>query len=404
MLKDKKIAVYLCGGIAVYKTADLVRQLIKKGAQVKVAMTQSAVQFITPYTFQILTKQPVYTEIFDKEDKESVSHIHLADWADAALVVPATANIIAKMANGIADDFVSTALLATTAPIFIVPAMNTHMLENPATVRNMETLKKDGRMLMEPDTGFLAEGYEGKGRMPEPEKIIEMLQLHLIRLDSSLALTGRKVLISAGGTKERIDPVRYITNDSSGKMGYQLAEVARDAGAEVTLVSASGLPNPFGVSVVAVESAEDMFVEMNKHYQESDIVIMAAAVSDYKPDHQEKQKMKKTSSNQEMTLKMKQTKDILAYLGKHKQHQYLAGFAAETHDVARYAESKLQKKKADMIIANDVSNPQAGFNKDTNEVTIFTTDKDPISVSVRSKKEVAALILDEIAGKLRKQR
>lgn len=402
MLENKKIAVYLCGGIAVYKTAELVRSLIKKGATVKVAMTQSAAKFITPYTFEILTKQFVYTDVFDDRDKDEVSHISLADWSDLALIVPATANTIAKMANGIADDFVTTTLLATTAPKVIVPAMNTHMLENPSTNRNLEILKKDGCTIIEPETGFLAEGYEGKGRMPEPETIIEEIQLAFIQKNNLLALTEKTVMITAGGTKERIDPVRYISNDSSGKMGYRLAEAARDLGAEVILISASTLPKPFGVTVIPVESAGEMFNEVIKYYENSDIVIMAAAVSDFTPKTEVNQKIKKTSQSQEMTITFKQTRDILAHLGANKTSQYLVGFAAETHELEKYAQKKLKQKQADMIVANDVSNPQGGFNKDTNEVSLFTNNQPPINLSLRGKKEIAEIILKEIVEKISK--
>ncbi|WP_313468475.1 bifunctional phosphopantothenoylcysteine decarboxylase/phosphopantothenate--cysteine ligase CoaBC, partial [Carnobacterium sp.] len=239
MLKNKNVVMYVSGGIAVYKAADLVRQFIKQGANVKVAMTASAQEFVTPLTFQILSKHHVYTDTFDERESDKVSHIHLADWADIAVVAPATANIIAKIANGIADDFVTTALLATTAPVFVVPAMNSHMLENPATVRNLKILAADGRFVMEPATGFLAEGYEGKGRFPEPIDIIETVKNFLITQQPDLPLKNKHVVITAGGTKERIDPVRYITNDSSGKMGYSLANAARDLGAEVILVSAT---------------------------------------------------------------------------------------------------------------------------------------------------------------------
>lgn len=401
MLKGKKIAVYITGGIAAYKSADLVRRLIKQGAEVRVAMTKSATEFITPYTLQILSKHEVFTNVFEDKDPAEVSHIHLADWSELAVVAPATANIMAKMANGIADDFVTTTLLATTAPVFIVPAMNTHMLEHPATVRNWERLEKDGHFVMEPDTGFLAEGYEGKGRFPEPEAIVEAIQEYLIQQQTNLPLSGKKVVVTAGGTKERIDPVRYITNDSSGKMGYQLAMAARDRGAKVVLISASTqLKHPFGMEVVAVESAQQMSDAVFTEFESADIVIMAAAVSDYTPETQATQKIKKKEN--QMVISLAKTQDILATMGQQKSHQFLVGFAAETHDVAEYAMGKLEKKNADMIVANDVSKPHAGFNKETNEVTLFSKDAAPIELSVRSKRDIADSIIQEVIQKLSK--
>lgn len=392
MLTNKKVTIYVTGGIAVYKAADLVRKFIKAGAEVRVAMTASAQEFVTPLTFQVLSKHDVYTDTFDEKDAQFVSHINLADWTELAVVAPATANILAKMANGIADDFVSTALLATTAPRLIVPAMNQHMLENPATVRNMESLRSYGYEIMEPDTGFLAEGYEGKGRMPEPEKIVEAAQLVVVNNAKELPLKGKKVLITAGGTKERIDPVRFITNDSSGKMGYSLAKAARDLGAEVTLVTATNLlPVPFGVEPIYVQSSEEMGSAVLDIFHKVDMVIMAAAVSDYRPKTQATVKIKKT--NEDLTLVLEKTTDILAELGKRKTGQFLIGFAAETHEVERYALDKLKRKNADMIVANDVSKEYAGFNKDTNEVIIYQLDKEPIQISVRSKDLIAEEIL-----------
>ncbi|MER2294038.1 MAG: bifunctional phosphopantothenoylcysteine decarboxylase/phosphopantothenate--cysteine ligase CoaBC [Desemzia incerta] len=401
MLKGKKIAVYITGGIAAYKAADLVRRLIKQGAEVRVAMTKAATEFITPYTLQILSKNEVFTNVFEDKDPAEVSHIHLADWSELAVVAPATANVMAKMAHGIADDFVTTTLLATTAPVFIVPAMNTHMLENPATVRNWERLEQDGHFVMEPDTGFLAEGYEGRGRFPEPEAIVEAIQEYLIQQQTDLPLSGKKVVVTAGGTKERIDPVRYITNDSSGKMGYQLAMAARDKGAKVVLISASTqLRHPFGMEVIAVESAQQMSDAVFAEFESADVVIMAAAVSDYTPETQATQKIKKKEN--QMVISLAKTQDILATMGQQKKHQFLVGFAAETHDVAEYAMGKLEKKNADMIVANDVSKPHAGFNKETNEVTLFSKDTPPIELSVRSKRDIADSIIQEVIQKLSK--
>lgn len=392
LLTNKRVTVYVTGGIAVYKAADLVRKLIKAGADVKVAMTASAQEFVTPLTFQVLSKHDVSTDTFDEKEAQFVNHIHLADWTELAIVAPATANVVAKMANGIADDFVSTALLATTAPKMIVPTMNQHMLENPATVRNLASLKEYGYEVMEPATGFLAEGYEGKGRMPEPDQIVEAAQHFLLQQTKDLPLKGKSVIITAGGTKERIDPVRFITNDSSGKMGYSLAKAARDLGAQVTLISATNrLPVPFGVAFVSVQSAAEMEKAVFAKFNDSDIVIMAAAVSDYRPKTEAAYKIKKT--NEDLTLILEKTTDILARLGKEKKHQFLIGFAAETNDVETYAKDKLARKNANMIVANDVSQANAGFDKDTNEVVIYQPQLEPIQISVRSKDAVAEEIL-----------
>lgn len=391
MLENKHITVFVTGGIAVYKAVDLVRKFIKAGAIVRVAMTESAMQFVQPLTFQILSRNEVYIDTFDEKEPENVSHIHLADWTELAVVVPATANIIAKMANGIADDMVSTTLLATTAPRLIVPAMNQNMLANPATQANLAKLESYGYTIMEPDTGFLAEGYEGKGRMPEPEKIVEAAHALVIKNTAHLPLRNKNVIISAGGTIERIDPVRYITNDSSGKMGLRLAEEARDLGANVILVSASKLEHPFGVQTISVQSARDMQEAIMHHFDSADIVIMAAAVSDYRPKTEANQKMKK--SKQDIQILLEENPDILATMGQQKTHQFLVGFAAETNDVEMYAKDKLKRKNANMIVANDVSKEHAGFNKDTNEVIIYQPDKEPIHVATSTKNEVAKEIL-----------
>lgn len=393
MLENKHVTVFVTGGIAVYKAADLVRKFIKVGAIVRVAMTKSATEFVQPLTFQILSRNEVYTDTFDEKEPENVSHIHLADWTELAVIVPATANIIGKMANGIADDMVSTTLMATTAPRLIVPAMNSNMLANPATQLNLEKLESFGYTVMEPDTGFLAEGYEGKGRLPEPDKIVEKAHLLLLEKASDLPLKGKKVIISAGGTIERIDPVRYITNDSSGKMGHRLAEQARDLGADVILVTASKLELPFGVTVRPVSSACEMQAAIMSDFDDATIIIMAAAVSDYRPKNQADKKMKKAS--QDIQILLEENPDILATMGQQKTHQFLIGFAAETNDVEKYATDKLKHKNADMIVANDVSKEHAGFNKDTNEVIIFQPNKEAIHIETDTKENIAKHILLE---------
>lgn len=401
MLDGKKIALYVTGGIAVYKAADLARSFIKEGAEVKVAMTKSAAQFVSPLTFQILTKNAVMTNTFEETEPEVVNHIHLADWADAAVIAPATANTIAKLANGLADNFVTSALLATTAPIFVVPAMNKNMYEHPATTHNLALLKERGAYIMNPDTGFLAEGYEGKGRFPEKERIVKELTGWLKQEQVSGPLSGKRVTVTAGGTKERIDPVRYITNDSSGKMGYRLAEAARDLGATVRLITASSLPVPDGMESVAVESAQDMYEAVSEAFDSTDVLIMAAAVSDYTPAKSSNQKIKKNTGK--LIIEMAQTKDILKEMGQQKTDQFLIGFAAETQNIEEYAQRKLKEKNADMIVANDVSKEDAGFNVDTNEVHLYRKEGETIYLPLADKKEIAEKILKYAVEDMKKE-
>lgn len=376
MLQGKKIGVFITGGIASYKIAEFVRLLIKRGAHVRVAMTQAATEFITPLTFQVLTKHAVLTDTFDERDAAVVQHVALADWCDLAIVVPATANILAKMAYGLADEIVSTTLLAVHCPRLIVPAMNVNMYHNPATQRNLAQLQQDGYSIMEPDTGFLAEGYEGKGRLPELERIVAQAECLMAQATLPQVLAGRRVLITAGGTRERIDPVRYITNDSSGKMGYALAQAAIWLGAsQVQLISTTQrLTVPEGVTVTHVESAQAMQQAVEEHFPLVDDVVMAAAVSDYRVANPSQHKLKKTPQQQDWQLSLVTNPDILAELGKHKTHQTLIGFAAETERVLEYAQKKLLNKKADWIVANDVSQEGAGFNVDTNQVTLLSKD------------------------------
>lgn len=392
MLTGKHIALYVSGGIAAYKAATLVREFIRQKAQVRVVETAGAQAFVTPLTFQVLSKYEVYTDRFAQLAPEQVAHIELADWTDVAVVAPATADLMAKLANGIADDFASTALLATTAPKFVAPAMNVHMWENPATQRNVATLKQDGMRIIDPDTGFLAEGYHGKGRFPEPAKIVATVEAALIAADTSLPLHGQKVLVTAGGTRERLDPVRYLSNDSSGKMGYALALAARNLGAQVTLISTvSQLPVPAGVTYVHVDSASAMRTALLNRFVAAAMVIMAAAVADFRPAAPAANKIKKDSTN--YTLELTKNPDILAELGQRKQHQFLIGFAAETQNLLTYAQKKLAQKQVDMIVANDVSSPHAGFNRDTNEVTVLRPNQAPQPLKVASKTKIAQQIL-----------
>lgn len=392
MLTGKHIALYVSGGIAAYKAATLVREFIRQKAQVRVVETAGAQAFVTPLTFQVLSKHEVYTDRFAQLAPDQVAHIELADWTDVAVVAPATADLMAKLATGIADDFASTALLATTAPKFIAPAMNVHMWENPATQRNLAVLKQDGMRIIDPDTGFLAEGYQGKGRFPAPAKIVAEVEADLIAADTTLPLHGQQVLVTAGGTRERLDPVRYLTNDSSGKMGYALALAARNLGAQVTLISTvSQLPVPAGITVVHVDSAAAMRNALLKRFATAAMVIMAAAVADFRPAVPATNKIKKTATT--YTLELTKNPDILAELGQRKQHQFLIGFAAETQHLLAYAQRKLAQKQVDMIVANDVSSPHAGFNRDTNEVTVLQPNQAPQPLKVAHKTKIAQQIL-----------
>ena len=391
MWKNKRVTVFITGGIAAYKVATLVRLFVKEGAEVSVAMTKSACEFITPLTFQVLTKNKVHLDTFDEDEANKVQHIHLADHTDVAVVVPATANTIAKMANGIADNFVTSTLLATTAPIYVAPAMNEHMWENPATIRNVAQLKADGKVVIEPASGFLAEGYNGKGRLPEPEEIFEQITFLESRRTSKSPLKGKSVLITAGGTKERIDPVRYISNDSSGKMGYALAKAASILGAKVQLVSTTKqLKVPYGVEVTYVESAHEMEEVVTAQFSTTDIAVMVAAVSDYYVANRSEQKIKKQQNESGLKLELVENPDILKGLGHSKKEgQVVIGFAAETTNVLEYAKAKLEKKKADVIIANDVSNSRIGFNSDRHQVTLLTKDGHIVNLPEKSKEELA---------------
>ncbi|MCL6603552.1 MAG: bifunctional phosphopantothenoylcysteine decarboxylase/phosphopantothenate--cysteine ligase CoaBC [Paenibacillus sp.] len=394
MLKGKTIILGITGGIAAYKAASLCSKLVQKGAQVHVIMTASAKEFITELTLQSLSKQRVYSDTFQERDPSSISHIDLADSADLVLVAPATANIIAKMAHGLADDMLSTTLLATTAPVMVAPAMNVHMYQHPAVIHNMNILAERGVQFIEPGEGLLACGYVGKGRLEEPEAIVGCIEtfFRMKQDEKSGALSGKKVVITAGGTIERIDPVRYISNDSSGKMGFAIARAARDMGADVTLVAArTDEKPPKDIRVVQVQSAQDMLEAVSTLWEDCDILIKAAAVSDYRPKESMPSKIKK--SGDLMTLELTKTTDILETLGKRKKNQFLIGFAAETGNVEGYAKEKLARKNCDLIVANDVSVAGAGFGVDTNIVSIYDRDGLVVSLPQLSKDEVAQHLL-----------
>lgn len=403
MLKNKKIALYITGGIAIYKVVDLMRSFIKKGAIVRVAMTDSATKFVTPLTFQILSRNEVHIDTFNEKDPSHVAHVDLSDWADIAIVAPATANTIAKMAHGIADNFVTSSLLAVNKPIFIVPAMNTDMYENSATQFNLGILEERGAHIVEPVTGFLAEGYEGKGRYPKNKDILEELDNFLISVEENLPLKGFKIIVSAGGTKERIDPVRFITNDSSGKTGHAIAEAAHKQGADVTLVTASNLDVIAGIEVIRVDSAMAMFKEIDEYFSESDALIMSAAVSDYRVAHPSDKKSKKDSDNELNKIELIENPDILKTMGQKKDQQFLIGFAAETHNLEKYARKKLKEKNLDMIVANDVSRKDTGFNVDDNEVIIYTKKEEKFEVPKTSKNNIADILIEKLIEEISKE-
>lgn len=396
MLKGKNIALGVSGGIAAYKAAALTSKLVQAGANVKVIMTNSAQQFITPTTFQALSRQPVYTDTFHEQDPSQIQHIDVADWADLFLVAPATANVIAKMAGGHADDMLTTTLLATEAPVYIAPAMNVHMYSHPAVMNNMKQLDEWGFRFIEPGEGYLACGYVGKGRLEEPETIVRVLEGEM---DRKKILEGKRVLITAGPTREKIDPVRYFTNPSTGKMGFALARQAAALGADVTLIAGPvQLDTPPGVNRFDVTTAEDMFQAVMQHYPDQDIVIKSAAVADYRPKVTYEHKMKKQDGN--YVVEMERTKDILFELGQRKEHQYLIGFAAETNDVEHYGRKKLINKNLDAIVINNVGDPGAGFGTDTNASLFLTKKGQEQTYPLQSKDELAARILTEAYGEL----
>ena len=395
-MKGKRILLCVSGGIAVYKAAALTSKLVQAGAEVKVMMTASACEFVTPLTFQALSRNPVYTDTFDEKDPSVIAHIDLADWPDLILVAPATANMIGKIANGLADDMISTTLLAATAPVWIAPAMNVHMYDHPAVKKNMSTLSSFGYSFVEPGEGYLACGYVGKGRLEEPETIVSLIGSYFSQTsDTQKILEGVNVLVTAGPTVERIDPVRFFTNRSTGKMGYALAEQAAKLGASVTLVTGpTNLEYPKGVQVVQIESAQQMLEAVMQRYHEADVVIKSAAVADYRPKHVFDQKMKKQPG--EAVLELERTTDILRTLGERKEHQLLVGFAAETEQVDEYAQKKLASKNLDMIVANNVTTEGAGFGTDTNIVTLYKRSGESKELPILSKHDVATEVLKEV--------
>lgn len=392
MLKGKHIIVGITGGIAAFKIATLVRLLIKRGAEVQVVMTPNAKEFITPVTLSALTGKPVVSEFFTANTGEWHSHVDLGLWADALVIAPATASTVGKMANGIADNMLVTTYLSAKAPVFIAPAMDLDMMAHPSTVRNIELLRSYGNHIIEPAEGELASHLIGKGRMEEPENIVKVLEEFF---SSSRPLSGKKVLVTAGPTYERIDPVRFIGNFSTGKMGYALADAAARAGAEVTVISGpvSVSPSERSVKVIGVESACQMAKECERLFPETDIAMMCAAVADYAPAEFHETKMKRESRDT-VTLELKRNPDIAATLGSMKKmNQKLVGFALETDHEDENALKKLHSKNLDMIVLNSLAVPGAGFATDTNKVTVFKTDSSKIELPLMSKKDTAENII-----------
>jgi phosphopantothenoylcysteine decarboxylase/phosphopantothenate--cysteine ligase len=391
-MKDKKIVIGVTGGIAAYKAAELIRICTKAGAETQVAMTVNAVNFIAPLTFQALSKNKVLWEMFDQRTPP-LAHITWGQESDIVIIAPATANFIAKMANGIADDFLSTMVLASTAPILLCPAMNSHMYENPVTQENLKRLVENGCFVMQPGEGELACETEGPGRLPHPEDIAEQARIMLSVQD----LSGMNILVTAGPTIEPIDPVRYISNRSTGKMGYALAHAAALRGASVTLVSGQTyLPPPYGVKFLGITTAEEMRQRVFDNCGHMDVIIKAAAVSDYRPRETADQKIKKASDS--LSMDLVKNPDILAELGKAKADSrfLLVGFAAETENLLANAEKKLREKNLDMIVVNDVAREDAGFGSDTNLVKIINRDGTREDLPLMPKEEVADQILNRV--------
>lgn len=387
-----KVAVYMTGGIAMYKAVQIVRNLEKDGHEVRVIMTKNAEHFVTTNTLAALTKYPVLDDLWSKENEGSIPHVHLARWTELALVVPATANFIAKMANGIADDAASTTILATAAPKLVIPAMNDQMWNNPATQRNLQFLKENQVQIMEPAVGMLAEGYAAKGRMPEPDQISAWVE---DLLNKKEILKGKTIVVTAGGTEEAIDPVRFIGNRSSGKMGIAIAQAAANMGAKVKLVYGNvtiTLPQDKNIELFPAPSSEDMLMQVKQEFNRSDILIMAAAVADWRMKKVADHKLKKQADQATLELTLVKTKDILREVAKQKNpDQVVVGFAAETNDLLKNAEKKLREKGADMIVANDVS--QNVFGSDKDKVTILRQNGTIEEWPEMSKKEIASKLL-----------
>ena len=396
MLKDKTILVGVTGSIAAYKAATLVSMLVKTGAEVRVLMTKNATNIINPITFETLSGHKCLIDTFDRNFEFKVNHVSLAQKADIFLIAPATANTIAKVANGMADDMLTSVFLAAKCPKIICPAMNTAMYENPITQDNLEKCKKFGFKILEPATGLLACGENGKGKMPEPQEIFEFIENEISFEKDFL---GKKILVTAGPTQEAIDPVRFITNHSSGKMGYAIAKIAAARGAQVTLISGQTTLNPpKNAKTIKITSAKEMFEAVKENSSDSDIIIKSAAVADFRPKNISTEKIKK--AGEELSIELERTDDILAFLGKNKKPgQILCGFSMETQNLIENSKKKLASKNLDLIVANNLKTPGAGFQADTNQTTIIAKDFQK-ELPLMQKEELANRILDEIKSLL----
>ncbi len=394
-MKDKTIVLGVTGGIAAYKAADLASKLTQAGARVEVVMTEAATKFVSPLTFRSLTGRPVATSLWEMASEFSIEHVALADAADIVVIAPATANTIAKLAGGLADDILSCTVLATKAPVVIAPAMHHNMLMNPVTQENLSKLRARGFIIIEPGYGRLASGQIGQGRLPDTGVIIDTIR-QVVGRGGDLA--GKRIVVTAGGTREPVDPVRYIGNRSSGKMGYSIAGAARDRGASVILITAAPLPHPTGMEVIPVSTAAEMKEAVEKAVTQADALIMAAAVADYQPKSATPNKIKKGS--EVLTLELVRTPDIL---GEVKGDFVRVGFAAESENLVEHARKKLAEKRLDLIVANDITEANSGFGADTNKVTIITKDGTVEDLPLMSKREVAEKILDRVGGILQKR-
>lgn len=395
MLDKKTVVLGVTGSIAAYKVANIASMLVKKNVDVHVIMTKNAVNFINPITFETLTGNKCLVDTFDRNFEFNVEHVSLAKRADVFMVAPASANVIGKIAGGIADDMLTTTIMAATCPKIISPAMNTHMFENPIVQDNMEKLKHYGYEIVEPASGYLACGDTGKGKMPEPEQLVEYIMKHIA---CEKDLLGKKVLVTAGPTIERIDPVRFISNHSTGKMGYAIAKNAMQRGAEVTLITGkTNIKKPMFVKAIDVESAQDMYEAVEENFENQDIVIMSAAVADYRPKTQKTEKIKKSS--EDACIELERTIDILKGISERKTNQFICGFSMETENMMENSKNKLEKKNLDMICANNLKVAGAGFGTDTNVVTIITRDETK-ELPLESKEKVASDIIDCILKRM----
>jgi phosphopantothenoylcysteine decarboxylase/phosphopantothenate--cysteine ligase len=395
VLFEKNIVLGVCGGIAAYKSVELLRRLVKLGARMRVIMTESAAQFVGPTTLKVLSGNPVCVDLFDEKEDAAIRHIAWAEEAHGVVIAPATANMVAKLAHGIADDALSTFMLAVTCPVMVCPSMNSNMFEHPAHRRNLDRIQADGCRVLAPGEGELACGTTGPGRLPEPAEIVDRLESLLTPKD----LAGKQVLVTAGPTREAIDPVRFISNPSSGKMGYAIAKAAENRGARVVLISGPvSLEPPLNVETIPVETVDQMAAAVFERLDRSRVVVKVAAVSDYRPVETAHHKIKKGKGSVQLTLE--RTTDILKTVGERKNGQFVVGFAAETRDMETYARKKLVKKRLDMIAANLIGPPDSGFAADTNRMTLFFADGSQESLAVMDKQALAHLILDRVVERL----